>query len=42
MTDTIFKPILDKIESPNDLRRLKGSDLEPLAKECREFFVALG
>ncbi len=39
MTDTIFKPILDKIESPNDLRRLKESDLEPLAKECREFLL---
>lgn len=39
MTDTIFTPILDKIGSPNDLRRLKESDLEPLAKECREFLL---
>ena len=39
MTDTIFTPILDEIRFPNDLRRLKESDLEPLAKECREFLL---
>ncbi len=39
MTDSIFTPILDSIKSPDDLRRLDESDLEPLAKECRDFLL---
>ncbi len=39
MTDSIFTPILDSIKSPDDLRRLEESDLEPLAKECRDFLL---
>ncbi len=39
MTDSIFTPILDSIKFPDDLRRLDESDLEPLAKECRDFLL---
>ena len=36
---TISTPLLDNINSPADLRKLPESDLEPLAKELREFLL---
>ena len=39
MTDTLKTPILDQINSPQDLKTLPESDLELLAKEVREFLL---
>ncbi|MCK5668586.1 MAG: 1-deoxy-D-xylulose-5-phosphate synthase, partial [Gammaproteobacteria bacterium] len=36
---TISTPLLDKVNSPADLRKLPESDLETLAKELREFLL---
>jgi len=32
-------PLLSKVESPADLRRLSGPQLEPLSRELREFLI---
>jgi 1-deoxy-D-xylulose-5-phosphate synthase len=32
-------PLLSKVESPADLRRLAGAQLEPLTRELREFLI---
>ncbi|MEX2353774.1 MAG: 1-deoxy-D-xylulose-5-phosphate synthase, partial [Gammaproteobacteria bacterium] len=39
MTKDIHTPILDTIDSPDDLRRLAEADLEPLALELRQFLL---
>ncbi|MFQ5659486.1 MAG: 1-deoxy-D-xylulose-5-phosphate synthase [Gammaproteobacteria bacterium] len=39
MTHKIHTPILDTINSPEDLRRLPESRLEPLAREIRDFLL---
>lgn len=39
MNHRINTPILDKIASPADLRKLSESDLVPLARECRDFLL---
>ena len=39
MNHQINTPILDKIDSPADLRKLSESYLIPLAKECRDFLL---
>jgi len=39
MATEIFTPILDKIDSPRDLRALPDTELEPLARELREFLL---
>ena len=39
MTKTLYTPLLDTINSPNDLRQLSEADLEHLAKELREFLL---
>lgn len=39
MTKEISTPILDRLESPADLRMLPESDLEPLARELRDFLL---
>ena len=39
MVESINTPILDKINSPVDLRQLPESELEPLARELREFLL---
>ena len=39
MTSEMHTPILDKINDPEDLRKLPESALEPLAKELREFLL---
>ena len=42
MSEQIETPILDRIDSPDDLRRLPEDQLEPLAQEMRAVPVALG
>ena len=39
MTNKLNTPILDAIESPQDLRSLPESSLEPLAREIRDFLL---
>ncbi|OGT33251.1 MAG: 1-deoxy-D-xylulose-5-phosphate synthase [Gammaproteobacteria bacterium RBG_16_51_14] len=39
MNDNISTPILDRINSPHDLRQLPESKLEPLAEELRSFLL---
>lgn len=39
MTELLKTPILDRIATPADLRALPESDLEPLARELREFLL---
>jgi 1-deoxy-D-xylulose-5-phosphate synthase len=39
MSSNICTPLLDTIRSPADLRKLAETDLEPLAKECREYLL---
>lgn len=39
MTSEMLTPILDKINDPEDLRKLPEFALEPLAKELREFLL---
>lgn len=39
MSRSISTPLLDKIRSPADLRRLSVLELEPLAKECRAYLL---
>lgn len=39
MTKEISTPILDRLDSPVDLRSLPESDLEPLARELRDFLL---
>ncbi len=39
MSEQIKTPILDRIDSPEDLRRLPDDQLEPLAREMRAFLL---
>ena len=39
MTETISTPLLDKIHSPEDLRKLPVEELTPLCSEIRKYIV---
>ncbi|MDX1518641.1 MAG: 1-deoxy-D-xylulose-5-phosphate synthase [Gammaproteobacteria bacterium] len=39
MNSAISTPLLDKIKVPADLRKFPESDLEPLARECRQYLL---
>ena len=41
MTDELYTPLLDTIESPRDLRSLPESSLESLAREIRDFLLQI-